>query len=351
MPDPAPCGGFRGEVDVEAFILAIAVKRARHHQRAAARRRRALDRLAIEDRSGRTDPEQDAYRRELSRHLEAALDRLPIAQREAFVLCEVEELSSPRACEIASVPEATIRTRLFHARRRLRELLGAERGRMRRLRLVRRERERVPRDDRAAGGGRRDARARAGARRTRGAPSQPIATGRRTARHRARDHAFRRGADRGGHPLARARCRPWSPTRLTKAVRARPWHDATGPDRPRASPPRTRRRRSIAWRASGSPTSAPTAITSSVTRPRPPWRPGTTTWPPIPTGRSRPRRATTARSASCACGRFVSAATALRPFATGRVAAYRRQEACLLLRWLAERDARVAPETRCAAGD
>lgn len=49
--------------------------------------------------------------------------------------------------------------------------------------------------------------------------------------------------------------------------------------------------------------------------------------------------------------RFVPAATALRPFATGRVADYRRQEACLLLRWLAERDARVAPETRCAAGD
>ena len=117
---------FRGEADVEAFILAIAVKRARHHQRAAARRRRALDRLAIEDRSGRPDPERDANRRELSRPLEAALDRLPAAQREAFVLCEVEELSSPRACEIASVPEATIRTRLFHARRRLRELLGAE---------------------------------------------------------------------------------------------------------------------------------------------------------------------------------------------------------------------------------
>ena len=117
---------FRGEVDVEAFILAIAVKRARHHQRAAARRRRAMERLAIEDRGGPSDPERDAYRRELGRHLEAALDRLPIAQREAFVLCEVEELSSPRASEIAAVPEATIRTRLFHARRRLRELLGAE---------------------------------------------------------------------------------------------------------------------------------------------------------------------------------------------------------------------------------
>ncbi|HEY7374222.1 MAG TPA: RNA polymerase sigma factor [Polyangia bacterium] len=119
---------FRGEVDVETFILAIAVKRARHHQRAALRRRRALERLAVEDRLGRQGPEEDAYRRELGLRLEAALDQLPIAQREAFVLCEVEELSSPRASEIAAVPEATIRTRLFHARRRLRDLLSAEHG-------------------------------------------------------------------------------------------------------------------------------------------------------------------------------------------------------------------------------
>jgi RNA polymerase sigma-70 factor, ECF subfamily len=120
--------GFRGEVDVEAFILAIAVKRARHHQRSAVRRRRAMERLAVEDRLARPNPEQDAYRRELGLRLEAALDQLPSAQREAFVLREVEELSSPRACEIASVPEATIRTRLFHARRRLRALLDGERG-------------------------------------------------------------------------------------------------------------------------------------------------------------------------------------------------------------------------------
>jgi RNA polymerase sigma-70 factor (ECF subfamily) len=118
--------GFRGEVDVETFILAIAVKRARHHQRAALRRRRALERLALEDRASRRDPEQDTYRRELGGRLEGALDRLPIAQREAFVLCEVEELSSPRAGDVIGVPEATIRTRLFHARRRLRELLVGE---------------------------------------------------------------------------------------------------------------------------------------------------------------------------------------------------------------------------------
>jgi len=120
--------GFRGEVDVEMFILAIAVKQSRRHQRSAARRRGALERLAREDRLTRPDPEQATYRRELARRLETALDRLPVAQREAFVLCEVEELSSPQACLIASVPEATMRTRLFHARRRLRELLAGEDG-------------------------------------------------------------------------------------------------------------------------------------------------------------------------------------------------------------------------------
>ena len=118
--------GFRGEVDVETFILAIAVKRSRHHQRAAFRRRRAMERLAQQDRFAHPDPEHDTYRRELARRLESALDRLPVAQREAFVLCEIEGLSSPRAGQVALVPEATIRTRLFHARRRLRELLAGE---------------------------------------------------------------------------------------------------------------------------------------------------------------------------------------------------------------------------------
>lgn len=105
----------------------LAVKRARHHQRAAIRRRRALARLATESRRGPRDPEQDTYRRELGLRLAAALDRLPLPQRVAFVLCEVEELTSAQAAEIAAVPEATVRTRLFHARRRLRDLLGGER--------------------------------------------------------------------------------------------------------------------------------------------------------------------------------------------------------------------------------
>jgi RNA polymerase sigma-70 factor (ECF subfamily) len=118
---------FRGDADLETFLLGIAVKRVRHHRRAALRRGKALERLRAVDRLGPVDPEQDTYRRQLGARLAAALDELPLPQRVAFVLCEVEELTSIQAAVIADAPEATIRTRLFHARRRLRDLLAGER--------------------------------------------------------------------------------------------------------------------------------------------------------------------------------------------------------------------------------
>jgi RNA polymerase sigma-70 factor (ECF subfamily) len=123
---PQAARRFRGEADLETFLLAIAVKRARRHQRAAARRQRALARLADQQRPGPRDPEQESYRRELGSRLAAALDHLPLPQRIAFVLCEIEELTSAQAAIIAGVPEATVRTRLHHARRRLRAWFGEE---------------------------------------------------------------------------------------------------------------------------------------------------------------------------------------------------------------------------------
>jgi RNA polymerase sigma-70 factor, ECF subfamily len=118
---------FRGDVDLETFLLAIAVKRVRRHRRTASRRWKSLDPLRAADPRGPLDPEQDTYRRELGARLGAALDRLPLPQRVAFVLCEVEELTAGQAAAVADAPEATIRTRLFHARRRLRDLLAEER--------------------------------------------------------------------------------------------------------------------------------------------------------------------------------------------------------------------------------
>jgi RNA polymerase sigma-70 factor (ECF subfamily) len=125
---PRAARRFRGDVSLETFLLGIAVKRVRRHRRAAQRRLRALERLRAVGRHGPIDPEQDAYRRELGARLAAALDELPLPQRVAFVLCEVEDLTAGQAAAIADAPEATIRTRLFHARRRLRALLAQERA-------------------------------------------------------------------------------------------------------------------------------------------------------------------------------------------------------------------------------
>ena len=49
-----------------------------------------------------------------------------IEQRVAFVLCEVEERTSTEAARIVGAPEATLRTRLFHAKRKLRQALEVE---------------------------------------------------------------------------------------------------------------------------------------------------------------------------------------------------------------------------------
>jgi RNA polymerase sigma-70 factor (ECF subfamily) len=125
LPDAAR--RYRGAPDgLESFLLGIAVKRARRHQRAAWRRRLAMDRLAAEDTRAARTPEQDVYRRELGVRLARALGRLPHAQRVAFVLCEIEGMTSGQAAVVADAPEPTMRTRLFHARRRLRELLAEE---------------------------------------------------------------------------------------------------------------------------------------------------------------------------------------------------------------------------------
>lgn len=117
---------FRGDSSIRTFLISIAVNHARHHVRAAVRRRRAISAYGELPASTSQDPEQDARRRELAALLTRALDDLPIEQRVAFVLCEVEERSARETASIVGAPEATVRTRLFHAKRKLREALNTE---------------------------------------------------------------------------------------------------------------------------------------------------------------------------------------------------------------------------------
>jgi RNA polymerase sigma-70 factor (ECF subfamily) len=123
---PSAMGHFDGASSLGTYLISIAANHARHFLRGAARRRRALARMALEPVPLPDTPEHEVSRSDLARALTRALDTLPLEQRVAFVLCEVEERTSREAAEIARVPEATVRTRLFHARRKMRDALERE---------------------------------------------------------------------------------------------------------------------------------------------------------------------------------------------------------------------------------
>lgn len=117
---PRAARRYLGEAALRTFIVGIAVNQARHYVRAAARRRAAAARLASEPMLASRSPESDAQATQLADALTTALDDLSVDQRVAFVLCELEGQGSVEAALILSVPEATVRTRLFNAKRNLR---------------------------------------------------------------------------------------------------------------------------------------------------------------------------------------------------------------------------------------
>jgi RNA polymerase sigma-70 factor (ECF subfamily) len=122
---PQAIEGFEGASSLRTYLLSIAVNHARHRIRAAVRRRAAMERYG---REGVESMRDDGERRfDLSRALSLAFDELSEDQRVAFVLCEVEERTAGEAGAIVGAPEATMRTRVFHAKRKLRETL-ARRG-------------------------------------------------------------------------------------------------------------------------------------------------------------------------------------------------------------------------------
>ena len=124
---PRAMRGFRGDSSLRTFLFAIALRRGYKHMRSASRRRAAMGRFAEEpDAPPAPAPDNALGRKQLAAVLYDALDRLPRDQRTAFVLCQIDQMSAADAALIVDAPEATVRTRLFHARRKLRELLAEQ---------------------------------------------------------------------------------------------------------------------------------------------------------------------------------------------------------------------------------
>jgi RNA polymerase sigma-70 factor (ECF subfamily) len=127
-------GEFRGDAALGTWLTRIVVNQALQTLRRTRRERvvipfdesdterEALDVVDAPD----TRPENMMLRAETRRMIERNIDALPDAYRTVFMLREVEELTVEETAAALDIPPATVRSRLFRAKVRLREALARE---------------------------------------------------------------------------------------------------------------------------------------------------------------------------------------------------------------------------------
>lgn len=134
----AKIGTFEGRSSLSTWLTRIVINEALGRRRSEDRRRRHLEQegIAVLDayrdtfmRGSETEsPDATIAREQIRKLLEQAVANLPDMFRTVFVLRDVEGLDNEETAEILGVPAATVKTRLFRARRRLQEILAPELG-------------------------------------------------------------------------------------------------------------------------------------------------------------------------------------------------------------------------------
>jgi RNA polymerase sigma-70 factor (ECF subfamily) len=113
---------FRGESTFRAYLFGLARFQLLTHYR---KRHRGveLDFIATSVRDLGTSPTGALARRQERDLLELALQQLPVDQQIALELTYWQELSAPEVAEVLGVPENTVYTRIWRAKRHLRAAL------------------------------------------------------------------------------------------------------------------------------------------------------------------------------------------------------------------------------------
>jgi len=115
---------FAGQSKVSTWVLGIA----RHKLLDKLRQRGAQCTVEIDDEAiAVADPSPGVFEqlaeKQRAEHVAQCLETLPDEQRECMHLVFYEELGLAEIAEIQQCPENTIKTRLFHARRKMRECI------------------------------------------------------------------------------------------------------------------------------------------------------------------------------------------------------------------------------------
>lgn len=119
-------GSFRGDSAFSTWLTRIALNEALSRKR---RQRPMMDITTMEDTAEviafpGASPEAETGRRELRDMLSTSIDKLPEPFRLVFVLREIEELDVAETAAFLGIKPETVKTRLFRARRLIREALS-----------------------------------------------------------------------------------------------------------------------------------------------------------------------------------------------------------------------------------
>ena len=125
----ASIGRFEGRSDLSTWLTRIVINEALSRSRALQLRRARLEDQGvamIQDHRTMELPDVALAREQLRKMIEQAIAALPDGFRTVFVLRDVEGLSVDEASHVLDIPAATVKSRLFRARRRLQLSLAPE---------------------------------------------------------------------------------------------------------------------------------------------------------------------------------------------------------------------------------
>lgn len=125
-------GRFRLESSFYTWLCRIAMNVAIDHlRRQKLRRTEAFDEgIATRDTSGvislehhRDDPRRSLERKQLRERIMNEVDKLPDDQKQAIILREIDGLSYKEIAAVMDIPEGTVMSRLYYARKKLQSAL------------------------------------------------------------------------------------------------------------------------------------------------------------------------------------------------------------------------------------
>jgi len=119
-------GAYRGEAALSTWVYRVALNHCWKYRQKSRPESVPFDEQFIEaaDDDWRMDPAASVAKGELAEQVHAALGELSASHHDVVVLCEMQGLTYQECANALQIPIGTVKSRLFHAFRRLRGLLG-----------------------------------------------------------------------------------------------------------------------------------------------------------------------------------------------------------------------------------